>query len=193
MEMPSHQDTELFGTESPPPPKLETTPEPPTPPPNTPGTPTATAATATPDDVRKYGVLIWQMIVKIFVAIFGEGFNPITVKSGTGEILYDENAEGVKVWTNYLVSIGVKVFSPIVELWMFMAAYVTIRFPVIVARFRRKKKPEAEPGTKSEPTPTEPPKTETAQAPPAETQAPPTPKLPPLKQNEATEAAEEWR
>jgi hypothetical protein len=162
--MPVNSDTTLFGTETVPPPKIETgqPAPPPQPPPGTPGTGTAAPAVTAPageaqPDVKKYAVMIWGMIVKICTSIFGEGFKPITIKSETGEVIYDENAEGIKVWWNWLVSIGVKVFPPVVELWMFMLAYFAIRFPLIVARFRKKK------------TATTPP------APPAEATTPPPP------------------
>ena len=135
-------DEVLFGHEEVQPPKIESgiPSPPPTPPPGSPGTGSpATPIAPPPPEARKYAVLVWGMVVKICCGIFGEGFKPLLIKSETGEVLYDENAEGVKVWWNWLVSIGVRAFSPVVELWMFMLAYFAIRFPLIVARFRKKK------------------------------------------------------
>jgi hypothetical protein len=144
-EIPIQPDTVLFGSESVPPPKIDADSPPappPAPPPGTPGTGapvSAAPAPVAPPEVRKYAVMIWGLIVKICVGIFGEGFQPMTLKSDGGEVLYDEGAEGVKVWWNWLVSIGVTALSPLVELWMFMGAYFTIRFPLIIAKFKKKK------------------------------------------------------
>jgi len=99
----------------------------------------AGASEPVPGDGKRYAVMIWGAIVKIFCGIFGDGFQPMVLKSETGEVLYDENVEGVKVWLNYLASIGVKAFSPVVELWLFMSMYVGMRFPLIIAKFRKKK------------------------------------------------------
>ena len=183
--MPVNSDTTLFGTETVPPPKLETGSQPappPQPPPGTPGTGapapavTAPAGEAQPD-VKKYAVMIWGMIVKVCTSIFGDGFKPITIKSETGEIIYDENSEGIKVWWNWLVSIGIKVFSPVVELWMFMLAYFAIRFPLIVARFKRKKPATTPPEPPTEAT-TPPAPGENRPAPPPATKEPDQPPAP---------------
>jgi len=101
------------------------------------------------------------------------------IKDAAGNFVYDENAEGVKVWVNYLASIGVKVFSPLVELWIFMAFYLGMRAGLIIDRFRRKKgtgpqpaqpgkEGEKSPGQKSAPSPGTP-------APPAAPGTPPPP------------------
>lgn len=124
-------ETEIFS----PVPPLEQNAGPENPPPQPPPPP----APGNEADGKRYGVMIWGMIVKIFCGIFGEGFQPMVLKSESGEVIYDENIEGIKVWTNWLVSIGVKAFSPIVELWMFMTMYVGMRFGLIVQKFRRKK------------------------------------------------------
>lgn len=83
--------------------------------------------------------MIWAMIVRLCVGIFGPGFEPMCIKDAAGKVIYDEGAEGTKVWVNYLASIGVKVFSPVVELWIFMASYIGLRTGLIIARFRKKK------------------------------------------------------
>ena len=133
------------------------------------------------------------MIVKICCAVFGDGFNPVTIKSPDGEVLYDESAEGVKVWWNYLVSLGVTAFSPVVELWIFMVGYFALRFPFIIAKFKRKK-----PGTDTAqpPAPAKTPQKETRpteeKSPPEQPTpepAPPTP--PPVKPAEARTVAVE--
>jgi hypothetical protein len=121
--------------------------------------------------------MIWGMIVKVCTSIFGDGFKPITIKSETGEIIYDENSEGIKVWWNWLVSIGIKVFSPVVELWMFMLAYFAIRFPLIVARFKRKKPATTPPEPPTEAT-TPPAPGENRPAPPPATKEPDQPPAP---------------
>jgi hypothetical protein len=192
----SQPDTVLFGPEQVPPPKIEAglppTP-PPAPPPNTPGTglPTVEPTPTPPQEVKKYAVLVWGMIVKTCCAIFGDGFKPILMKSDTGEILYDENAEGVKVWWNWLVSIGVRAFSPVVELWMFMVSYFALRFPLIIARFRKKKPsasppaPAAAPGT----APEQPPKTAAGTEPAPESKE--TKQPPPATAGEVAAAVEE--
>ena len=148
-----------------------------------PETPPGASATPVPGDGKRYAVMIWGAIVKIFCGIFGDGFQPMVLKSETGEVLYDENVEGVKVWMNYLASIGVKAFSPIVELWLFMSMYVGMRFPLIVAKFRKKK--PATTATKAGGT-DEPPATEQAPSPAPEKPAPqppaPAPKQTPAQQ-----------
>lgn len=171
-------DNELFGNEEVQPPKIEGA----NPPPPIQAPPaTETPAPPPPESVKKYAVVVWGMIVKICCTIFGDGFKPITLKSETGEVLYDENAEGVKVWWNWLVSIGVKTFSPIVELWVFMISYFTIRFPLIVARFRKKKPAGEQPA----PTATVPPAGQERPAPPPSNR-PPLTKTPPPESPEQT-------
>jgi hypothetical protein len=103
-------------------------------------------------DGGKYGTMIWAIIVKMFVGIFGPGFEPIIVKDSTGQILYDENAEGLKVWVNYLASIGIKTFSPVVELWIFMGSYVGLRAGLIIAKFKGRKKAAQQSAPPTEPT-----------------------------------------
>ena len=90
-------------------------------------------------DGAKYGAMIWSMIVQLCCSIFGDGFKPVVIKDAAGAVIYDEGAEGVKVWVNYLASIGIKIFSPVVELWIFMASYVGLRAGLIVQKFKRKK------------------------------------------------------
>jgi hypothetical protein len=102
--------------------------------------PPASPASGAKADGGKYGAMIWAMIVKLFVGFFGPGFEPITVKDSAGQILYDEGAEGLKVWINYLESLGIKTFSPVVELWIFMASYVGLRAGLIVQKFKNRKK-----------------------------------------------------
>jgi hypothetical protein len=198
-------DTTLFGAEEVQPPKIDggNTPPPVGAPPGTPGSGSpGEPQGAPPESVKKYAVIVWGMIVKICTTIFGDGFKPIILKSETGEVLYDENAEGVKVWWNWLVSIGVRAFSPLVELWIFMIAYFTIRFPLIVARFRKKKgsagqpaptgtEPQAGPETQRRPAPDKPQATET---PPSTTPKPPPPKEPPqATEQELADAGEQFR
>jgi hypothetical protein len=191
---PIQPDSILFGHEEVQPPKIgggQAAPLP-QPPPGSPGTgsPELTA-TPPPQETRKYAVLIWGMIVKVCTGIFGPGMNPMVLKSETGEVLYDENAEGVKVWWNWLVSIGVKAFSPVVELWMFMLAYFGMRLPLIVQRFRKKKPAASPPATAAageSPAPA-PAKTETEEAPKPESKLKGQP--PPATTEEATRAAEE--
>lgn len=151
-----------------------------TPPPNqTTGQPSASAVA----DAKRYAVMIWGAIVKIFCGIFGEGFQPMVLKSETGEVLYDENIEGVKVWGNWLASIGVKAFSPIIELWLFMGMYLSMRLGLIFAKFRKKK--PATTATKAGEAP-EPSKEPPAPPKPAETPKPP---APPTGRTPAPEAA----
>jgi hypothetical protein len=191
----SQLDTVLFGPEEVQPPKLDAGPPPappPQPPPGSPGTGSPQTPTPpAPPEVRKYAVLVWGMIVKTCCAIFGDGFKPILMKTETGEILYDENAEGVKVWWNWLVSIGVRAFSPVVELWMFMVSYFAIRFPLIVARFRKKKPAASPPATAPEPKTQSPPppKSEEEVKPEPESKAPQPP--PQATPEEAAAALEE--
>lgn len=132
-------------------------------------------------DGGKYGAMVWAMIVKLCVGIFGPGFEPMVIKDSQGHVIYDEGLEGVKVWVNYLASIGVKVFSPVVELWIFMGSYVGLRTGLVIARFRKKK--PAQPGATSP---------ETKE--PGATAAPPAPKAPPAASQPsptpATEAVE---
>jgi len=90
-------------------------------------------------DGAKYGAMIWSMIVQLCCSIFGDGFKPVVIKDAAGAVIYDEGAEGIKVWVNYLASIGIKIFSPVVELWIFMASYVGLRAGLIVQKFKRKK------------------------------------------------------
>jgi hypothetical protein len=155
-------------------------PAPPPPPPGTeqplPGpepTPAGASQPAPAPDASgaKYGAMIWTMICKLCVGIFGPGFEPIMVKGPDGTVVYDENAEGIKVWVNYLASIGVKVFSPVVELWIFMGSYLGLRAGLIIQKFRNRKKGGAAAGGQKEPPPTE------AKSPAAEktTEPPPPP------------------
>ena len=139
---PATPDTAIFGASTPPPPKVDAPPPgaPPVPPPQPPpGTPGSEPAPAPEADGGKYGAMIWAMIVKLACAFFGPGFEPIVIKDSAGKVIYDEAAEGTKVWINYLASIGVKVFSPVVELWIFMGSYFGLRVGLIVQKFRRKK------------------------------------------------------
>ena len=134
-------DTEIFGSETPPPPKLaEGSPTPPPPPP--PGSDPAPPPQASAQDensVAKYAMMIWGMIVTMCCAVFGDGFQPQVMKSATGEVLYDEAKEAIRVWTNYLITLGVTAFSPIVELWIFLSMYFGLRIGIVINRFRRKK------------------------------------------------------
>ena len=111
----------------------------------------------------------------------------MVLKSETGEVLYDENAEGIKVWWNWLVSIGVKAFSPVVELWMFMLAYFAIRFPLIVARFRKKKPATTPPAPPTEAT-TPPAQAENRESPPPQPREPAPQPTPTAAAPAATEA-----
>ena len=151
---------------SPPPPADQAAPE-------TAGSATAAAATtqdAGPKaDGAKYGAMIWSMIVQLCCSIFGDGFKPVVIKDAAGAVIYDEGAEGIKVWVNYLASIGIKIFSPVVELWIFMASYVGLRAGLIVQKFKRKKAGAQSTGQKA-PSP-EPAKSEPTEAP----KAPPPP------------------
>jgi hypothetical protein len=186
---PVKPDTEIFGSETVTPPKIDANnpPPPPKPPEGTPGSPPATPGApagsppppaAAPADSRKYAVFIWQVIVKICCAVFGEGFTPVTIKSPDGEVLYDESAEGVKVWWNFLVHVGVKAFSPVVELYIFMGTYFAMRFPLILAKFK-KKKPAT--GTPPPSAPSEKPQAGTKKE---EPQPPPPPESPPPSQQQ---------
>ena len=163
---PALPDTQIFGASTPPPPKVDaTSPDapplpPPEPPAGTPGAPSPTSAPGpvTEADGGKYGAMIWAMIVRLCVGIFGPGFEPMCIKDAAGKVIYDEGAEGTKVWVNYLASIGVKVFSPVVELWIFMGSYVGMRTGLVIARFRRKKtaaQPSPPTGTEAPRSPTE--------------------------------------
>ena len=113
--------------------------------------------------------MIWSMIVQLCCSIFGDGFKPVVIKDAAGAVIYDEGAEGIKVWVNYLASIGIKIFSPVVELWIFMASYVGLRAGLIVQKFKRKKAGAQSTGQKA-PSP-EPAKSEPTEAP----KAPPPP------------------
>lgn len=150
----------------------------PPPPADQAGPETAGSATAAPPppqdagpkaDGAKYGAMIWAMIVQLCCSIFGDGFKPVVIKDAAGAVIYDEGAEGIKVWVNYLASIGIKIFSPVVELWIFMASYVGLRAGLIIQKFKRKKA-GAQPTGPKEPPP-EPAKSEPTEAP----KAPPPP------------------
>jgi hypothetical protein len=193
-------DTTLFGDEEVQPPKIDggATPPPVEALPGTPGSGSPGELAAPPESVKKYAVLVWGMIVKVCCAIFGEGFKPIILKSETGEVLYDESAEGVKVWWNWLVSVGIKTFSPLVELWIFMIAYFTIRFQLIVARFRKKKQSaptgSPPPGETEKPAPPAPDKTQpTGTAPPMTPEPAPKREAPQATQEELSEGEENFR
>ena len=146
--LPIHSDHAIFGAESVPPPKINSigeTASQSTGPQNQFASPQSTPTEQTAEQKAsgaKYGTLVWGIIVKMFTGIFGPGFQPVVIKDSAGEIIYDEGAEGAKVWTNYLASIGVAVFSPLVELWIFMGSYVALRFGLIVQKFKRKKSGE---------------------------------------------------
>jgi hypothetical protein len=200
---PVKPDTEIFGSETVTPPKIDANiPPPPTNPPGgSPGSPSAAPGAplnpppppaAAPADSRKYAVFIWQVIVKICCAVFGEGFQPVTIKSPDGEVLYDESAEGVKVWWNFLVHVGVKAFSPVVELYIFMGTYFAMRFPLIVAKFK-KKKPATAPIPPREPSekPQGETKTEAPKSPQPESPPPPAPRQTTPPQPAAETATEE--
>ena len=121
---------------SPPPPADQTPPENAGPGPGSPPPPQDAGPKA---DGAKYGAMIWSMIVQLCCSIFGDGFKPVVIKDAAGAVIYDEGAEGIKVWVNYLASIGIKIFSPVVELWIFMASYIGLRAGLIVQKFKRKK------------------------------------------------------
>jgi hypothetical protein len=192
---PAAPDTQIFGEAMPPPPKVETPlpGAPPVPPPEPPpGTPGASPMTApAPEaDGSKYGMMIWAMIVKLCVGIFGPGFEPMTVKDSQGHVIYDEGAEGVKVWVNYLASIGVKVFSPVVELWIFMGSYVGIRSGLIIAKFRKKKTTPATAAPGTQPESKEPGAQPASPAAKAPAPAPPPPPAPAATPDAATGVVE---
>ena len=151
---------------SPPPPADQTPPENAGPGPGSPPPPQDAGPKA---DGAKYGAMIWSMIVQLCCSIFGDGFKPVVIKDAAGAVIYDEGAEGIKVWVNYLASIGIKIFSPVVELWIFMASYVGLRAGLIVQKFKRKKAGAQSTGQKA-PSP-EPAKSEPTEAP----KAPPPP------------------
>ena len=193
---PATPDTAIFGASTPPPPKVDATSPgsppvpPPEPPPGTPGASPTSSGPATEADGGKYGAMVWAMIVKLCVGIFGPGFEPMVIKDSQGHVIYDEGLEGVKVWVNYLASIGVKVFSPVVELWIFMGSYVGIRSGLIIAKFRKKKTAPttAAPGT--QPESKEPGAQPASPAAKAPAPAPPPPPTPTATPDAATGAVE---
>lgn len=123
-------------------------------------------------DGAKYGAMIWSMIVQLCCSIFGDGFKPIIVKDAAGAVIYDEGAEGIKVWVNYLASIGIKVFSPVVELWIFMGSYLGLRAGLIIQKFKNRKKRGEQTSAPKSPSP-ESSKPEPAAAPKASPPPPP--------------------
>ncbi len=202
---PVKPDTEIFGSETVTPPKIDANiPPPPTKPPDgtpgsspaAPGAPVGSAqppGTPDPADSRKYAVFIWNAIVQVCYAVFGEGFKPMPpIKGPSGEVIYDEAAEGVKVWWNFLVHVGIKAFSPVVELYIFMGTYFAMRFPLILAKFK-KKKPAT--GTPPPPAPSGKPQGETKKEEPPhpqpESPPPPAPRQPAPPQPAAETATEE--
>ena len=74
--------------------------------------------------------IVWTMLVNLFVGIFGPTWLPTSK---------EESEMCVSAWKAYFESIGIKPFSPLVNLWLAMFAYVAPRFGSIVAKFRKKK------------------------------------------------------
>lgn len=130
---PAVPDTKIFGSETPPPPKLDphAEPVPPPPPPgNTPGAPGPAPAPEPAQDNLGLATIVWTMLVNLFVGIFGPTWLPTSK---------EESDMCVGAWKAYFESIGIKPFSPLVNLWLAMFAYVAPRFGSIVAKFRKKK------------------------------------------------------
>lgn len=135
---PAVPDTKIFGSETPPPPKVDPNADPvapPLPPGVTPSGPGASPAAEPPPDNLGLATIVWTMLVNLFVGIFGPTWRPTSS---------EENEMCVSAWRAYFESIGIKPFSPLVNLWMAMIAYAAPRFGSIVAKFRKKKKPLAE-------------------------------------------------
>lgn len=145
---PATPDTVIFGASTPPPPKVDAAsagsppPPPPEPPQGTPGVSSPPAAPPPPDNLG-LATIVWTMLVNLFVAIFGPAWLPTSK---------DETEMCVSAWRAYFESIGIKPFSPIVNLWLAMGAYAAPRFGSIVAKFRKKKpaQPGAAPGSATE-------------------------------------------
>jgi hypothetical protein len=145
---PATPDTVIFGASTPPPPKVDAAsagsppPPPPEPPQGTPGVSAPPAAPPPPDNLG-LATIVWTMLVNLFVAIFGPAWLPTSK---------DETEMCVSAWRAYFESIGIKPFSPLVNLWMAMFAYSAPRFGSIVAKFRKKKpaQPGAAPGSATE-------------------------------------------
>jgi len=135
---PAVPDTKIFGSETPPPPKVDPNADPvapPLPPGVTPSGPGPAPAAEPPPDNLGLATIVWTMLVNLFVGIFGPTWRPTSA---------EENEMCVSAWRAYFESIGIKPFSPLVNLWMAMIAYSAPRFGSIVAKFRKKKKPLAE-------------------------------------------------
>jgi hypothetical protein len=132
---PATPDSAIFGASTPPPPKVDATspgsppPPPPEPPQGTPGVSAPPLAPPPPDNLG-LATIVWTMLVNLFVAIFGPAWLPTSK---------DETEMCVSAWRGYFESIGIKPFSPLVNLWLAMFAYAAPRFGSIVAKFRKKK------------------------------------------------------
>jgi hypothetical protein len=147
-------DTELFGTENVPPPKMDQTPPPPgslppggqpggTPPPGPDQQPSGQHTTVLPKDTRALAVMVWTMILSLLAVIFGPAMYPRKVGNGPNEVPYDENEMVIGAWMDYFASIGLKPLSPVLNLWLSILAYLLPRAEFVVITVKRWFNPKA--------------------------------------------------
>ena len=147
-------DTELFGTENVPPPKMDQLPPPPgslppggqpggTPPPGPDQQPSGMHTTVLPKDTRALAVMVWTMILNLLAVIFGPAMYPRKVGNGPGEVPYDENEMVIGAWMDYFASIGLKPFSPAVNLLLSILAYMLPRAQFVILTVKKWFSPRA--------------------------------------------------
>ena len=131
--------------------------------------------TVLPKDTRALAVMVWTMILNLLAVIFGPAMYPRKVGNGPNEVPYDENEMVIGAWMDYFASIGLKPFSPAVNLLLSILAYMLPRAQFVILTVKKWFNPRA-PGQHTErkpqsdePTPPgEPPPTpEQPSAPPA--------------------------
>lgn len=198
-------DTELFGTENVPPPRMDAPPPsgslPPggqpggTPPPGPEQQPSGMHTTVLPKDTRALAVMVWTMILNLLAVIFGPAMYPRKVGNGPNEVPYDENEMVIGAWMDYFASIGLKPFSPLVNLLLSILAYMLPRAQFVILTVKKWFSPRAaaqrgghKPQSDEPTPPAEPPPTpESPSAPP--TPAPPEPVTGKLATREEAAAA----
>jgi hypothetical protein len=178
-------DTELFGSETVPPPKMDQPPPPAgslppggqpggTPPPGPDQQPSGQHTTVLPKDTRALAVMVWMMILQLLAVLFGPAMFPRKVGSGPGEVPYDENEMVIGAWMDYFSSIGLKPLSPVMNLWLAILAYMLPRAQFVVITVKKWFNPKArEPQSARKPTSAETPAPETASDKPASPPPPP--------------------
>ena len=153
------------------------------------------AGPKTPDkmaDPTAISMMIWGMELNLMGMMFGpEMFPRKFVKDGAdpsrGELPYDEGEMVRSAWFDYLVGLGVVIFSPLKALWLAHAMYLTPRVGFVIraikGKFGKKKNSGAESpaspaGNKSTPETTAPAQPFRTEEKPVEQRAPETQQAP---------------